>query len=243
MEHNLLILGASSDLAVALIPKIAANFQTIFAHYHRSKGALEQLRETAPCEIKLMQADFTDEQSTIHLVDEVSASGKAITHLLHCPSARVENARFKNLSWDIYEQMLHTQLRSLYYMLHRVLPDMAKKKYGKVVSVLTSDTIGTPSAFMNAYVTAKYAQLGFLKALAVEYAGKNIQINAVSPSMMETKFLDALPELVKQKNAQEHPRKRNTRVEDVVPAVEFLLSEGSDFITGQNLLVSGGESV
>lgn len=243
MEHNILILGASSDLAVALIPRIAANYQTIFAHYHQSREKLEQLQRTVPCEIKLIQADFTDKQSTIHLADEVMSGGQPITHLLHCPSARVEAARFKNLSWEIYEQMLHTQLRSLYCVLHRILPEMAKRKYGKVVSVLTSDTVGTPSAFMNAYVTAKYAQLGFLKALAAEYARKNIQINAVSPGMMETKFLYALPELVKQKNAQEHPRGRNANVEDAVPALEFLLSEGSGFMTGQNLLVSGGEKI
>lgn len=59
---------------------------------------------------------------------------------------------------------------------------MVKKKYGKVVSSLSSYTTGTPPAFCNAYVSAKYAQLGFLKALAVEYVRKNIQINAVLPS-------------------------------------------------------------
>lgn len=241
MEHNLLILGASSDLAAALIPKIAANYQTIFAHYHSNKEALEQLRQTVPCELRLIQADFTDEQDIMHLADEVTAKG--ITHILHCPSTRPENIRFKDLPWETYEQMLNTQLRSLYYVLRRILPDMAKKKYGKVVSVLTSYTTGTPPAFLNAYVTAKYAQLGFLKALAAEYAKKNVQINAVSPSMMETKFLDDLPELIVQKSAHEHPLGRNAGVEDVIPAIEFLLSDGSGFITGQNLLISGGESI
>ena len=243
MEHNLLILGASSDLAAALIPKIAANYQTIFAHYYSNKEALERLRQMVPCELWLIQADFTDEQATASLVDEVAASGRSITHIVHCPSSRVENIRFKDLSWKVYERMLNTQLRSLYYVLHRMLPDMAKKKYGKVISVLTSYTTGTPPAFLNAYVTAKYAQLGFLKALAVEYARKSVQINAISPGMMETKFLDDLPELIVEKSAQGHPLGRNARVEDVVPAVEFLLSDGSGFMTGQNLLISGGESI
>lgn len=243
MEHNLLILGASSDLACALIPKIAADYKTIFAHYHRSKEMLERLRQTASCEIRLIQADFTDVQDTMRLTDDVVSSGRSITHVLHCPSAKFENVRFKNLSWEAYEQMLNTQLRSLYYVLHQLLPDMAKKKYGKVVSILSSCTTGIPPAFCNAYVSAKYAQLGFLRALAVEYARKNVQINAVSPSMMETKFLDGLPELIVQKNAQAHPLGRNAGVEDVIPAVEFLLSDGSNFITGQNLLISGGESI
>lgn len=243
MEHNLLILGASSDLAVALIPKVAANYQMIFAHYYTNKEVLEQLRQMVPCELQLIQADFTDEQAAAHLVDEVVASGRSITHIVHCPSSRVENVRFKDLSWKTYERMLNTQLRSLYYVLHRILPDMAKNKYGKVVGILTSCTTGTPPAFWNPYVTAKYAQLGFLKALSVEYARKNIQINAVSPSMMETKFLDDLPELIVQKTAQEHPLGRNARAEDIVPAIEFLLSDGSGFMTGQNLLISGGKGI
>lgn len=243
MEHNLLILGASSDLASALIPQIAMDYKTIFAHYNHSKGILEQLRQTIPSEMRLLQADFTDIQDTRRLADEVASSGQSITHVLHCPSARFENVRFKDLSWEAYEQMLNTQLRSLYYVLHRILPDMARKKYGKVVSILTSSTLGTPPAFCNAYVSAKYAQLGFLRALAVEYARKNIQINAVSPSMMETKFLNDLPELIVQKNAHGHPLGRNAGVKDVIPVVEFLLSDGSSFTTGQNLLVSGGDPI
>lgn len=243
MEHNLLILGASSDLAVALIPRIAANYRTILAHYHSNRETLEQLQQSVPCGMRLIHADFTNEQETMRLADEVAASGQSITHVLHCPSTRTENIRFRDLPWKTYEQMLYTQLRSLYYILRQILPDMAKKKYGKVVSILTSYTVGAPPAFLNAYVTAKYAQLGFLKALAVEYARKNIQINAVSPSMMETKFLDGLSELVVQKNAQEHPRGRNAKVEDILPVIEFLLSDGSGFITGQNLLVSGGEGI
>lgn len=240
MERNLLILGASSDLALALIPQIASEFQTIFAHYHRSGAKLEHLRQTIPCEMELFQADFTNEQDTIQLMNEVVASGKSVTHILHCTSERIENIRFKSIPWDTYERMLYTQLRSLYYALQKILPYMAKKKYGKVVSVLTSCTVGTPPAFLNAYVTAKYAQLGFLKALAAEYAQKNIQINAVSPSMIGTKFLEDIPELVIQKTAQGHPLGRIAKVEDVVPAIMFLLSEGSGFITGENLLVSGG---
>lgn len=89
----------------------------------------------------------------------------------------------------------------------------------------------------------KYAQLGILKALAAEYADKNIQINAVSPSMMETKFLTELSRFAVQQSAQSHPQGRNAGVDDVASAVEFFLSEKSDFITGQNLLVSRGEPI
>lgn len=62
---------------------------------------LERLQKTIPCEMRLIQADFTDIQDTMCLADEVVSSGRSITYVLHCPSAQFENIRFKNLSWEI----------------------------------------------------------------------------------------------------------------------------------------------
>lgn len=243
MEHNLLILGASSDLATALIPRISGNFQTIFAHYHQSVDKLRELQISIPCRMELLQADFTSEKSTKCLIDEVALSGVEITHILHCPSAKVRNKHFRKMGWDDYTIMLETQLRSLYYATNCFIPKMAKQQYGKLVTILSSYTVGTPPAFASTYITAKYALLGFIRSLAAEYAGKSIQINAVSPSMIETKFLQDMPHLVAEQNSANHPLKRNATVEDVIPAIEFLLSDQSGFITGQNLLVSGGSVI
>lgn len=243
MERNLLILGASSDLAIALIPKISKNFQMIFSHYNQSKDKLCELQKSVHCQMELLQADFTSENETKRFVDKISEFQANITHILHCPSARPQNKHFPKLVWEDYSAMLDTQMRSLYYAAIRFVPQMAKHRYGKVVTVLSSATVGSPPAYMNAYITAKYAQLGFIKSLAAEYASKSIQINAVSPSMTETKFLQGMPDLLVEQNAESHPLKRNAAVEDIIPVIEFLLSEQNTFITGQNLLVSGGSVI
>lgn len=243
MERNLLILGASSDLATALIPKVFGNYQTIFAHFHQSLDELRELQMSVPCQMKLFQADFTNEEDTKRLIDDVASSSVNITHILHCPSARVKNTRFSKMGWNDYEVMMNTQLRSLYYAANCFAPKMAKQQYGKIVTVLSSYTVGTPPAYISGYITAKYALLGFIKSLAAEYADKAVQINAVSPSMIETKFLRDMPHLVVEQNSASHPLKRNATVEDVIPAIEFLLSDQSSFITGQNLLVSGGNVI
>ena len=242
MENNLLVLGASSDLALSLLPEIAGNYKTIFAHYHRSGDKLQELSRALP-DMRMVQADFSDEEETKRMMEQVAETGVNITHILHCPSARVEYKHFRKLTWDEYTLMLHTQLRSLYYASQQFVPKMAKQKYGKIVTVLSSATVGTPPVGMNAYTTAKYSLLGFMKSLAAEYADKNIQINAVSPSMMETKFVSGLSHLVVEKNSADHPLGRNASVNDVAPAIKFLLSSNSDFITGQNLLVSGGSVI
>lgn len=242
MERNLLVLGASSDLALAVLKRVAGEFDTVFAHYHRSADKLEELRRSAG-NVELFQADFTNEEETAELMERVAGTGVTVTHILHCPSARIEYKHFKKLTWEDYAVMLNTQVRSFFYAARAFAPAMAKRRYGKFVTVLSSAVAGTPPTFLNAYVTAKYALLGCVKSLAAEYADKNVQFNAVSPSMMDTKFLENVSHLVVDRESAEHPLGRNASVEDIAPVIEFLLSPKSDFLTGQNLLASGGSVI
>jgi 3-oxoacyl-[acyl-carrier protein] reductase len=61
--------------------------------------------------------------------------------------------------------------------------------------------------------------------------------------MIETKFLDNLPHITIAQSADNNPLKRNATVEDIVPIIQFLLSEKADYITGQNIVVSGGSVI
>ena len=63
-------------------------------------------------------------------------------------------------------------------------------------------------------------------------------VNGVSPDMMETKFLADMPELIIRQYAENSPAGRNLTVEDVIPTFEYLLSDGADMVTGQNIGIS-----
>lgn len=106
--------------------------------------------------------------------------------------------------------------------------------------MLTAYIIGIPSKFQSPYIIVKYALLGLMRNLASEYAAKKINVNAVSPDMMETKFLSELPELVLEQNAKNNPLGRNISIDEVIPTIEYLLSSASDIVTGQNIGVTGG---
>ena len=84
--------------------------------------------------------------------------------------------------------------------------------------------------------------LGLMKSLAAEYGDKNININAVSPSMIETKFLSEIHEKVIEMSAEMNPLKRNATTKDIVPIIKFLLSKESDYITGANIPITGGSA-
>ena len=82
--------------------------------------------------------------------------------------------------------------------------------------------------------------MGLMKALAQEYAGKGVTINGISPTMIETKFLNDIPDLLVQQNAMNSPTKENLKVQDVVPTISFLLSNNANSITGQNIAITNG---
>jgi 3-oxoacyl-[acyl-carrier protein] reductase len=106
--------------------------------------------------------------------------------------------------------------------------------------VLSSVTLGVPAKFMSGYTLVKYAQLGLLRALAAEYAGTSVNINAVSPYMVETQFLSEIPEKAREMAAAAAPEKRLATPAEVVSVIQFLLSSGSDFLNGANIPVTGG---
>lgn len=239
-KKTLLILGASSDIGMNLISNAYSSYDLILAHYAHNNQNLLKLKAELGDKLQLIQADFLDEASINIMVNHIIEQYGSVSHIVHLPSPKVKNIRFKKSSWKEYQQSFDMQVHSIYIILKALLPYMEKSKYGKVVFMLSSCTVNEPPKYWGDYVTTKYALLGFMKAIAAEYASKHININAISPSMIETKLLENIPELMIEENADKCPMKRNAKVTDVVPMIQFLLSDEASYITGQNIVISGG---
>ena len=109
-----------------------------------------------------------------------------------------------------------------------------------MVFVLSSVTRGVPPKYMSMYTVVKYAQMGLMRAAAAEYASTHLMINAVSPGMIETQFLDEIAETIIEMNAAANPKKRNAKPDDILGAIEFLLSADSGFIAGADIPITAG---
>lgn len=240
MNKILLITGASSDVGVSLIQRVYNQYDVILAHYCNSDQRLLKLKEKLGDKIQLCQADFTDIASVKKMLTVIENEGNIPSHIVHISAQRTVNQRFHKTKWEEYEKAMETSLMSIVMILNCFLPYMKKAKYGKIVFMLTSYTLNNPPKHQAAYVVTKYALLGLMKSLSVEYAEKGIMVNGVSPNMMETRFLSDIPDLVIRQNAERSPLKRNLVVDDVIPIFDFLLSEEADTITGQNIGITGG---
>ncbi len=240
MNRKCLILGASSEMGRALIVKLDGQFDELICHYHRHNEALLELQKTIKTPMTLIQADFSDNQSTSLFIKEL-AQHPNITHVVHLPSIQLDLMSFKKMDWTSFDKLWKVSVKSAFEVSKAVLPAMVKAKSGKMVFVLSSVTSGQTPSFMSDYVTSKYALLGLMKALASEYASHQININAVSPSMVETQFLQKIPPITIEMSAESNPMKRNAGIEDIIPMICFLLSDETNFINGQNILISGGQ--
>ena len=236
----LLVTGASSDVGSELIRRVGKNYDIVWAHYRMSHEIIDDLRTELGDRIMPIQADFSDVESTEALIQVIKDSGHYPDHIVHFSGQKPQCLQFHKHTWDSYQREINTSLRSITMILQAFIPNMSKQNYGKIIFMLSAYLLGIPPKFQSPYITVKYALLGLMRNLAVEYATKGIAVNAVSPDMMETKFLSELPDLILEQSAKNNPLGRNIHVNEVVPTIEYLLSPASDVVTGQNIGVTGG---
>ena len=138
------------------------------------------------------------------------------TDFVHLPAPKAFPLQFKKLSWDVFRDHLEISFRSAVLISHEIIPAMAKKKEGRVLlmSSYYGTEEGTPN-FLAPYVSVKSAMLGLMRSLAKEYGGKNLKINAIAPDLTDTKFLDEMPQIMKETVAATSERGRMLSAEEV----------------------------
>lgn len=241
--ERILITGASSDLAGQLIRSLTAGGGPgkILAHYHHGRERVEKLKsELGDCFCPI-EADLSSHEGVKRLIEQVRSQAEFPTEIIHFAGLKLWLERFHQLDVGRFQTDFQVQVRAAMEVLKTFLPVMSRaEQRTKVVLVLSSVTLGVPAKFMSAYTVVKYAELGLLRALAAEYAGTSVNINAVSPYMVETQFLSEIPEKAREMAAAAAPERRLARPAEVVSVIQFLLSSGSDFLNGANIPVTGG---
>jgi len=147
---------------------------------------------------------------------------------------------FDQISIDEWDRMMSVNVKGTWLSCCAVLPQMRKQQYGKIINISSSTAIkGSPSRIH--YVTSKAGIIGFTKTLANEVGGDNICVNCIAPgnTLSEVNPDEGILKL-RTDAANVRALKRVQKPEDLTGAVLFFASEDSDFITGQTLVVDGG---
>jgi 3-oxoacyl-[acyl-carrier protein] reductase len=144
--------------------------------------------------------------------------------------------RMKDEDWNL---VLSVNLKGTFNCMKAALSSMSKKRRGRIVNISSIvGAIGNPGQAN--YAASKAAVIGLTKTVAREYASRGITVNAVAPGFIDTSMTASLSENVKETLMRQIPQGRLGSPGDVAHAVAFLVSEGSNYITGQVLHVNGG---
>ena len=191
--ETLLLVGASADIGRALLRRLDGQRLTVLATYHDSGTKLEALTgQLQTLKLIPLRVDLAQPEAVAALIAMIKSDYSRPTQIVHLAAPKLKTIRFKDICWDDFQAELDVQLRATTLILRGFLPEMGQNKKGKVVFVLSSAAWGVPPVAMSHYVTAKYAIRGLMKALAAEYSKQGLNINAVSPSMVETAFLEKM---------------------------------------------------
>jgi 3-oxoacyl-[acyl-carrier protein] reductase len=242
MTEIVLITGASSDLGGELARRLlAANSELqLIAHSYKGGARIQALVDEFGDRVQSVTADFSDSASVSSMVDDIAARFGTPAQIVHLPALRLTYERLTKFDLNRFHQDMAIQVDAAVLLLKKFAPKMSKMDAARVVFVLSSVTRAMPPKFMSMYTVIKYAQLGLMRAAAAEYAASGLTINAVSPSMIETQFVQEIGDVAIRMSAAANPRGRNAQPADVVGAIEFLLSPAAGYMTGVDIPITGG---
>lgn len=189
---------------------------------------------------KFFKTDITDEKQVNDAIDQILAEFEKID-IVVANAGIYPQIMLEEMSEEDWDRVFDLNVKGMFFTLKPILKLMKNNRYGRVVliSSVTGDITGYPGGA--AYGATKAAMLGFMRSAAMEYAKFGVTINAVQPGVIATEGLkQQLGDLYA--SAAEHiPMKTLGEPFDIGAAVVFLASKEAKYITGQSIVVDGGQ--
>lgn len=236
-----LITGASRGIGYAIAKVFAeqgANIAFTYVNSTNKAAQLEQELQSLGVKAKGFQSNAASYDEAQELVKNVVEQFGSIDVLVNNAGITKDNLLLR-LSEEDWDQVMNTNLKSLYNLCKPVSYIMLKQKKGSIIN-LTSIVGMKGQAGQSNYAASKAGIIGFTKSLADELASRNIRTNAIAPGFIETDMTDELPEDVKKSYLASIPQKRLGKAEEVANVALFLASDLSSYVNGQVLSVCGG---
>lgn len=241
MNKTVFITGGSGGIGRACVLVFArAGWNVAFCYKNNESGARETAKEAEKLGAKCLAVKADVSRSA-----EVNAAVKKINIELGEIGALVCNAGisrqrlFTDITDSDFDEMISTNLGGVFYACRAVLPQMIRRKSGRIINI--ASIWGEVGASCEVdYSAAKAGVIGMTKALAKEVGPSGITVNAVSPGVIETRMNNCHSEETMKELFEATPLCRIGTAEEIAEAVLFLTTDGAGFITGQVIPVNGG---
>ena len=244
------VTGASRGIGAAIAEALADEGMCL-SLWARDAAALADT--VAACGAERAQAwavDVTDPSQ----VDAAIASARArfgAVQVLVNNAGQAASAKFTDTDPELWQRIIGVNLTGTYLCTRAAVPDMLQQGFGRIVNIASIAGL-RGGAYLSAYVSSKHAVVGFTRALALEYAARNITVNAVCPGYVDTDIVKNAVANISRKTGRSsaealatlvatNPQGRLVSTSEVAHAVVWLCRPGSESVNGQSLVLAGGE--
>lgn len=186
--------------------------------------------------IQFIKADISEEKEVISIFSKI----KKIDVL-------VNNAGIirDNLIWNMpvadFDLVLNVNLKGVWLMCREAAKIFKEQKSGRIVNITSRAWLGNRG--QSNYSSSKAGVVSLTRVLALELGKYNVMVNAIAPGLIDTPLTQKLEKDILQKLIEAQPTRAMGKPEDVANVVSFLVSEKTNFITGQTIYVDGGKSI
>lgn len=242
-----LVTGSARGIGAATVKALAAQGRNMVVNYssdgsaETARSLAEEVEATYGVEAIAVKANVASFDEAKALVD---AAVEAYGHIdvLVNNAGITKDTLLMRMSEEQFDDVIAVDLKGVYNVCRHAIAGMAKQRSGRIVNVSSISGLHGQAGQAN-YSAAKAGVAGLTKALAREYAGRGITVNAVAPGFIATDMTANMNQKVFDEMKQQIPLKRVGEPSDVANAIAFLASDQASYITGQVIPVDGGLAI
>jgi NAD(P)-dependent dehydrogenase (short-subunit alcohol dehydrogenase family) len=239
-----IVTGAASGIGPAYAQGLAAEgAKVMIADVEPGDATVRAIKEAGD-EAMSRICDVSDEAQVAALVRDTEKDFGGVHILVNNAAvfARYVAVPLDQISAADWERAFAVNVRGSYLCVKAALPVMRRQGYGKVINI-ASGTVFKGVPMMLHYVATKGAIIAMTRSMATELGGDGIRVNAIAPGLTSTEYLKGRNDIpgVLDNMAKTRAIARQEEPQDLVGACIFLASPDSDFVTGQTLVVDGGQ--
>lgn len=231
-----IVTGGSRGIGAAIVELFSSCNAKVYFTYNKSQDAANELAKKtgATC----LNCPQSDSEKISQTVDEIFKNEGKIDILIN--NAGITKDGFLMLMSDAdFAQVLDANLSGAFRWTRCVSRKMAAKKSGSIIFMSSVSGLAGVVGQAN-YAASKGALCALTKTAALEFAAKNIRVNAICPGFIETDMTAKIPRDLAQKQMSKIPLKRFGKAAEVADLAAFLASDSASYITGQFFVIDGG---